>query len=141
MKNSGLILILFCLFACEGVNPQPGTNSWILTATKTGDSEWVNVPESDQLKLIFLSDSTLSVVTDSVSCDGIYSVQENNGDPYVQTFTIKASCMTPEEPMWWTYQISNPKDGYIEVLPRLNPTAFLSNVRYRFKVTGIDARQ
>ncbi|WP_304233628.1 hypothetical protein [Jiulongibacter sediminis] len=107
---------------------------WVLSEINFNNQGWEMVEKTEKLNLFFKTDSTLFVETDSLSCDGTYGISLVNNGAYPKSYKVFAPCITPADHMWWTFQASNPDMGYIQVLPRLNPTAYLLNMEFKFRV-------
>ncbi len=129
-------LITASLTSCNHSEiPEPQyQQKWILEEAKIANGDWQSVSQKQSLNFYFITDSTLTVQTDSSLCNGTYSIALVNNSAYDKVYTVKAECITPEDHMWWTYQIHSTQEGFIEALPRLNPTAYLNNVTYRFRI-------
>lgn len=137
MKKSCLIGVLILLGSCQKEDTGPDYfEKWSLMEMKQGDGSWEKVKSSEALTFYFQTDSTLFVETDSLSCQGNYSVHFLNSSPYDKSYTVLAPCITPAGHMWWTYRTKPAENEIIEAIPRLNPTAFLSNYTFRFKYTS-----
>lgn len=134
-----LLISLVCSYAvisCVKLKtPEPHyLEKWSLIETKTADEDWRKIKVDESLILYFQSDSALRVETDSTHCSGTYSTTYLDQIYFDKVLTIYTDCLTPAPHMWWTYQVTSPKDNVVEALPRLNPTAYLSNVSYRFLI-------
>lgn len=107
---------------------------WLLNEVNSKNQGWEPIETSQKLNFYFKSDSTLRVETDSLSCDGTYEISLVNNGAYPTRFKVFAPCITPASHMWWTFQSSPPTNGLIEVIPRLNPTAYLIDKEFRFRL-------
>ena len=117
------------MMACKpnSLSPEPYL-TWTLTGVKESDDKWRLPNESERHSLVFGADSLFQYLTLNELCSGTYSSPKNAGEQYI----FKAECMVPEPHMWYSFITESENKNEIVVIPRLNPTAYLSIQKWRY---------